>query len=77
MLHAFTYVAKVQKFLNWGLAGFYRVFTHKSKKFWIWGVPVLKQFFHKILHTNPAPPTTYRRGLARPSAPTAREPVPS
>ena len=38
---------------------------------------VLKVFFHKIFHTNSARFTSSRRGGARPSAPTAREPAPS
>jgi hypothetical protein len=32
MLHAFNFAAKVQKFLDGGLAGSCRVFTQKSKK---------------------------------------------
>ena len=69
--------AKLRKFLGMLPSGSYRVFTQKSKKFWIWGVPVLKEFLHKLLILHH--PTTQRLpGPAyRPSAPTAREPAPS
>ena len=69
-------VAKLRKFLDLLPSGSCRVFTQARKNFGLGIGRFLESFYTNSKSYTTSQPTASRRRLARPSAPTAREPAP-